>query len=52
MMALVIVLCVIGAVMLLSKFLPDIFKSILSVIGLVILAVLIGAVVLVVSLFT
>ena len=51
MTALLIVLCVIGAVMLLSKFLPDIFASIFSVIGLIILAILIGAVVLVFSLF-
>ena len=50
-MALLIVLCVIGAIMLLSKFLPEIFESIFSVIGLIILAILIGAVILVVRLF-
>ena len=47
MMPLVIVLCIIGAIMLLSKFLPDIFASILSVVGLIILAILVGGVVLV-----
>ena len=50
--ALVVVLCIIGVVMLLSKFLPDIFAAIFSVIGLIILAILVGVVVLVISLFT
>ena len=49
---LIVVLCIIGVVMLLAKFLPDIFESILSVIGLVILAALIGGIWFVVSLFT
>ena len=52
MMPLVIVLCVIGAVMLLSKFMPDILRAIPAVIGLIILAILIGGIVLVIYLFT
>ena len=51
MIPLIIVLCVIGAVTLLSKFLPDILKSIPAVIGLIILAILIGGIVLAISLF-
>ena len=52
MMPLVIVLCVIGAVMLLSKFMPDILRAIPAVIGLIILAILIGGIVFVIYLFT
>ena len=52
MIPLIVVLCIIGVVMLLSKFLPDILKSIPAVIGLIILAILIGSVLFVVSLFT
>ena len=52
MIPLIVVLCVIGVVMLLSKFLPDIFASIFSVIGLIILAILIGGIIFVISLFT
>ena len=48
---LVVVLCIIGIVMLLSKFLPDILKAIPALIGLIILAVLIGGIVLIVNLF-
>ena len=51
MMALVVVLCIIGAVMILSKFLPNILAAIPAVIGLIILAILIGGVVGFVSLF-
>ena len=43
MIPLVVVLCIIGVVMLLSKFLPDILRAIPAVIGLVILATLIGS---------
>lgn len=52
MTALFIVLCVIGAVMLLSKFLPDILRAIPAVIGLIILALLIGGVIFIVYLFS
>jgi len=51
MVYLVAVLCIIGIVMLLSKFLPDILRAIPAVIGLIILAILIGGVVLIISLF-
>ena len=44
MIPLVVVLCIIGVVMLLSKFLPDILRAIPAVIGLIILATLIGSV--------
>ena len=43
MIPLVVVLCIIGVVMLLSKFLPDILRAIPAVIGLIILATLIGS---------
>ena len=52
MIPLIVVLCIIGVVMLLSKFLPDILKAIPAVIGLIILAILIGIVVLIIALFT
>lgn len=51
MMPLVVVLCIIGVVVLLSKFLPDILKAIPAVIGLIILAILIGSIVFVIDLF-
>ena len=51
-MALLVVLCIIGVVMLLSKFLPDILKAIPAVIGLIILAILIGGIMVVILLFT
>ena len=51
MMPLVIVLCIVGAVMLLSKFLPDILRAIPAVIGLIILAILISSIVFIVYLF-
>ena len=51
MMPLVAVLCIIGVVMLLSTFLPDILRAIPAVLGLIILAILIGGVVLVIDLF-
>ena len=51
MVALLVVLCIIGGIALLAKFLPDIFASIFSVIGLIVLAILIIAVVFVVKLF-
>ncbi len=50
--ALVIVLVIIGAIVLLSKFLPNIIASIPAVIGLIILAILIGGVALFVGLAT
>ena len=51
MIALVVVLCIIGVVMLLSKFLPDILRAIPAVIGLIILAILIGIVAFIIYLF-
>ena len=51
-MALLVVLCIIGVVMLLSKFLPDILKAIPAVIGLIILAILICGILAVIWLFT
>ena len=48
---LVSVLCIIGIVMLLSKFLPDILKAIPAVIGLIILAILIGSIGFIIFLF-
>lgn len=51
MMTLVVVLCIIGIVMLLSKFMPDILRSIPAVIGLIILAIIIGGVVFIIDLF-
>ena len=52
MVPLIVVLCIIGVVMLLSKFMPDILRAIPAVIGLIILAVLIGGIILVIWLFT
>ena len=51
MIPLIVVLCIIGVVMLLSKLLPDILRAIPAVIGLIILAILIGGVVLIINLF-
>ena len=51
MIPLVVVLCIIGVVMLLSKFLPDILRAIPAVIGLIILAILIGIVAFIIYLF-
>ena len=51
MIPLIVVPCIIGVVMLLSKFLPDIFRAIPAVIGLIILAILIGGIVLIIFLF-
>ena len=51
MIPLIVVLCIIGVVMLLSKFLPDILRAIPAVIGLIILAILIGGLVLIIYLF-
>ena len=48
MIPLIVVLCIIGVVMLLSKFLPDILRAIPAVIGLIILAILIGGIVLII----
>lgn len=49
---LIVVLCIIGVVMLLSKFLPDILRAIPAVIGLIILAILIGGIISIIWLFT
>ena len=51
MIYLAVVLCIIGAVVLLSKFLPDILRAIPAFIGLIILAILFGSVVFIISLF-
>ena len=51
MIPLLVVLCIIGVVMLLSKLLPDILRAIPAVIGLIILAILIGSVALIIYLF-
>jgi len=52
MVPLIVVLCIIGVVMLLSKFMPDILRAIPAVIGLIILAVLIGGIIFVIWFFT
>ena len=49
MVPLIVVLCIIGVVMLLSKFMPDILKSIPAVIGLIILAILLCGVVFIIE---
>ena len=46
MMPLFIVLCVIGAAILLSKYMPDILRAIPADIGLIVLGILIGGIVL------
>lgn len=51
MIPLLVVLGIIGVVMLLSKFLPDIFRAIPAFIGLIILAILIGSVAFIIYLF-
>ncbi|MBP1578041.1 MAG: hypothetical protein J6C75_06130 [Oscillospiraceae bacterium] len=51
MMPLAVVLCIIGVVMLLSKFMPDILRAIPAVMGLIILAILIGGIIFVINLF-
>ena len=52
MVPLFVVLCIIGVVTLLSKLLPDILRAIPAVIGLIILAILIGGIMFVIWLFT
>lgn len=51
MVPLIVVFCIIGVVMLLSKFLPDILRAIPAIIGLLILAILIGGFISIVWLF-
>lgn len=51
MVALVVILCVIGVIALLSKFLPNILASIPAVIGLILLVLIVGGVILILSLF-
>jgi len=52
MVPLIVVLCIIGVVMLLSKFMPDILRAIPAVIGLILLAALIGGTISVIWFFT
>lgn len=48
----VVFLCIIGGIMLLSKFLPDILRAIPALLGLIILAIIIGGIALVIYLIT